>query len=163
VTLLITDRKDAFARVRAKREEIKERFIDPAAFASSEKYEDRLGKILERERIDIIALAGYMRILGKEFVRHFKHRIINIHPALLPSFRGAHAIADAWRAKVKETGATVHFVDEKVDHGPVILQERLKIRSKDSLKTLEVKIHRLEHRVYPRALRQVILRYSRED
>lgn len=153
VTVLITDREDAPVRRRARRKGIKELFVDPAGFVSQAKYEDRLIAVLEQEKIDIVALAGYMRILGKKFVRRFKHRMVNIHPALLPLFRGAHAIEDAYRAGVQETGVTVHFVDEKVDHGPVILQESVRIEKDDSLESLEAKIHCVEHRLYPRVLR----------
>jgi len=153
VSVLITDREDAPVRQRARRKGIKELFVNPAGYVSPEKYEERLISVLKQEKVNIIALAGYMRILGKRFVRRFKHRILNIHPALLPLFKGAHAIKDAYRAGVPETGVTVHFVDENVDSGPIILQEKVRIEKDDSLESLEAKIHCVEHRLYPRALR----------
>jgi phosphoribosylglycinamide formyltransferase-1 len=97
-----------------------------------------------------------MRILSPAFVRHFKHRILNIHPALLPAFPGAHAVHDALQWGAKITGVTVHFVDEEVDHGPVLLQEALAVAPADTEASLLAKLHRVEHRLYPRAI-QVVL------
>ena len=97
-----------------------------------------------------------MRILSPVFVRRFRHRILNIHPALLPAFPGAHAVRDAlaWGAKV--TGVTVHFVDEHVDHGPIILQEAVAIRPRETEVALLARIHRVEHRLYPEAISLVL-------
>ena len=100
-----------------------------------------------------IILAGFMRILSPEFVREFSGKIINIHPALLPAFPGAHAILDAWEAGVSVTGVTVHIVDEEVDHGPILAQEEVHRLPDDTMETLEERIHRTEHKIYKAALK----------
>jgi len=97
-----------------------------------------------------------MRILSPVFVRRFRRRLLNIHPALLPAFPGAHAIRDALRWGAKVTGVTVHLVDEEVDHGPILLQEALAIRPDDTDATLLRRIHALEHRLYPRAIQLLL-------
>ncbi|MBU4419142.1 MAG: phosphoribosylglycinamide formyltransferase, partial [Candidatus Omnitrophica bacterium] len=94
-----------------------------------------------------------MRLLSPDFVKRYRNRIMNIHPSLLPVFKGAQAIRDALSARADSTGVTVHFVDEEIDHGPVILQEKIKIRSKDTLASLEKRIHLLEHKLYPQAIK----------
>lgn len=124
-------------------------------------YKDNGREICEKqiaETIDLtgtnwIVLAGFMRILSEQFVHKYKGRIINIHPALLPLFPGAHGILDAWNAGVQETGVTVHLVDEKVDHGPILAQETVKRNSDDTIETLEAKIHKTEHKLYKQALK----------
>jgi phosphoribosylglycinamide formyltransferase-1 len=98
-------------------------------------------------------MAGYMRMLSPEFVRRYKLKIINIHPSLLPAFKGAQGIKDAFDYGVKVTGVTVHFVDELMDHGPVILQQTLKIEESDTFESLEAKIHKVEHKLYPESVR----------
>lgn len=98
---------------------------------------------------EAMVLAGFMRILGPEAISRFPHRIINTHPALLPSFPGAHAIPEALAHGVKLTGVTIHFVDEEVDHGPIILQEAVPVLLGDSEQTLRQRIQEVEHRVYP--------------
>lgn len=102
-----------------------------------------------------IVLAGYMRILSPAFVARFKHRLINIHPSLLPSFPGAHGIEDAWKYGVKITGVTIHEVDELVDHGAILAQEAVEIEDGDTLKTLEKKIHRVEHKLYKATIKKL--------
>lgn len=104
---------------------------------------------------DWIILAGYMRILSPDFVKRFAGRIINIHPSLLPSFPGAHAITDAWNYGVKVTGVTIHVVDELVDHGEILAQCAVKINGADTPETLEVKIHKIEHRLYKATLKKL--------
>jgi len=152
VVLLVVDRKDAYVRVRAERLEIPQVFVNPLDFLSRRDYEKHLLKVLRQEKIDIVVLAGYMRILSPYFVRNFKNKILNIHPALLPAFKGTHAIERAYKYGVKVTGVTVHFVDDKVDHGPIILQEPVKVDDGDTLEDLERKIHKVEHRLYPQAI-----------
>ncbi len=152
VVLLVVDRKDAYVRVRAERLKIPQVFVNPLDFLSRRDYEKHLLKVLRQEKIDIVVLAGYMRILSPYFVRNFKNKILNIHPALLPAFKGTHAIERAYKYGVKVTGVTVHFVDDKVDHGPIILQEPVKVDDGDTLEDLERKIHKVEHRLYPQAI-----------
>ncbi len=118
--------------------------------------EEAIAKAVDETASDWIVLAGFMRILSPEFVRRFKGRIINIHPALLPAFPGAHGILDAWNAGVPETGVTVHIVDEEVDHGPILAQERIRRTPEDTLESIEAKIHAAEHQLYKRALKEFL-------
>lgn len=153
VTLLLSDKEKAYARTRAKELGIKDIYVNPKEFSSRESFDKQLVKILRKENIGLVVLAGYMRILSPYFVKAFKNKIINIHPALLPSFKGAHAIDDAYKYGVKVTGVTVHFVDEKVDHGPIILQGVVLIKEKMTKDQLETAIHKLEHKLYPQAIK----------
>ncbi len=122
-------------------------------FAGKIDFENEIIRCLEENSIDLIVLAGFMRILGPKLVRRYKNRILNIHPALLPSFKGKDGIKDAFEHGAKITGVTVHFVDEKIDHGPIILQFPVKIEEVDTLEALEAKIHKIEHKIYPEAIR----------
>jgi formyltetrahydrofolate-dependent phosphoribosylglycinamide formyltransferase len=106
-------------------------------------------------RVEWIVLAGYMKILSASFVQKFRGRIVNIHPALLPAFPGAHAIRDALEAAADFTGVTIHIVDEFVDHGAIIAQEEVAIMRGDTEETLASRIHEVEHRLYPRTLQQL--------
>lgn len=119
-----------------------------------EKCEEQIAAAIEETKTDWIVLAGFMRILSPQFVRRFKGRIINIHPALLPKFPGAHGIQDAWNAGVKETGVTVHIVDEEVDHGQILAQASIERTPEDTIETLEAKIHETEHRIYKKTLQE---------
>ncbi|MFA6217915.1 MAG: phosphoribosylglycinamide formyltransferase [Candidatus Omnitrophota bacterium] len=125
-------------------------------FATKKDFEAEIIRGLKEEDVDLIVLAGFMRILSPDFVRRYKNRIINIHPSLLPAFKGAHAIKEAFHYGVKLTGVTIHFVDEKIDHGPIILQTPVAISSKDTLESLEDKIHTLEHSLYPHAIQLLL-------
>jgi len=151
--LLITDKKDAYVRVRAKKIGVLDLFIDPKKFKNRLDFERELIKILKKENIDLIVLAGFMRILSKEFVETFKNKILNIHPAILPAFKGTNAIERTFKYGCKVSGVTVHFVDENVDSGPIILQDIVRINDKMSLKEFEEKIHKLEHKLYPKAIK----------
>jgi len=153
IVLVFSNNKDAFALVRAKKNNIKAVFMDPTRYSSREKYDSKIIEMLEEEKIDLVVLAGYMFLLSQEFVHRFKNKILNIHPALLPSFKGTHGIKDAYRYGVKVTGVTVHFVDEDLDRGPIILQEAVDIDPDDSVEELEGKIHKVEHKIYPEAVK----------
>lgn len=118
--------------------------------------EEAIAKAIEETRSDWIVLAGFMKVLSPKFVRRFKGRIINIHPALLPLFPGAHGIRDAWNAGACETGVTVHLVDEEVDHGPILAQRSVKREPHDTLETLEAKIHAVEHVIYKETLKKFL-------
>lgn len=156
IKLLVCDNTEAYVLKRAQRAKIKAFIVDRRDFLNRKGLEEQILKKLRAEKIDLIALAGFMRILSADFVRRYKNKILNIHPALLPSFKGADAIKDAFRYGVKITGVTVHFVDEEMDHGPIILQEAVKISKGDSLEVLEKRIHRLEHRIYPQAIKLLL-------
>ncbi len=151
--LLICDNPDAFVIRRAQKAGVPVALIRREDFSDRDAFEDALIGALETHTIKGIILAGFMRVLSARFVARYKHRILNIHPSLLPAFKGAHAIRDAFEYGAKVTGVTVHFVDEKVDHGPIILQQAVVIRDNDTLESLEAKIHKTEHALYPEALR----------
>jgi len=151
--LLVCDNPGAGAIGRAKRAGIKLALVERKDFTAKGDFEAKIIEHLEENKIDLIVLAGFMRMLSAEFVEKYKGRILNIHPALLPSFKGEKAIIDAFDYGVKVTGVTVHFVDEKMDHGPIILQAPVKVEESDTLESLESKIHKLEHKLYPEAIR----------
>ncbi len=153
LSLLVCDNPKAGAIGKAKRAKVKVTLIKREDFASIKDFEGRIIQHLKEEDVGLIILAGFMRMLSAEFVREFNGRILNIHPALLPSFKGSKAILDAFEYGVKVTGVTVHFVDEKMDHGPIILQQAVRIEEKDTLESLEAKIHKIEHKLYPEAVR----------
>jgi phosphoribosylglycinamide formyltransferase-1 len=153
LSLLVCDNPKAGAIGKAKRAGVKVALVKREDFSNKKDFEDRIIQHLEENKIDLIVLAGFMCLLSPEFVERYKGRIINIHPALLPSFKGTEGIKDAFDYGVKVTGVTVHFVDEKTDHGPIILQAAIKIEENDTLESLEAKIHKVEHKLYPEAVR----------
>ena len=152
IAVVVSDRAGASALTRARRAGIPAVFVDPTRSSSREAFDHRLLDVLDAYRVRLVCLAGFMQILSPAFVRRFPNRILNIHPALLPAFPGAHAIRDAlaWGAKV--TGVTVHLVDERVDHGPILLQEAVGIRAREAHASLLARVHRVEHRLYPEAV-----------
>lgn len=153
LSLLVCDNPGAAVIGKAKRAGVKVALIKREDCIDKKDFEDKIIRNLEEEGVDLIVLAGFMRLLSQEFVIRYKNKILNIHPALLPSFKGTHSIKDAFDYGVKITGVTVHFVDEKMDHGPIILQAAVKIEEGDTLETLEAKIHKAEHKIYPEAIR----------
>jgi len=153
LALLICDSPKAGAIGRAKRARVKVALVKREDFSTKEDFEARIIQHLEENKIDLIVLAGFMRLLSPGMVIKYKGRILNIHPALLPSFKGTEGIKDAFDYGAKVTGVTVHFIDEEMDHGPVILQQAIKIEEGDTLEALEAKIHKIEHRLYPQAVR----------
>lgn len=152
VVLVFSNNKAAYALERAKRHKIKTACFSPSDFAGREEYDKQIVKMLDCEDIDLVVLAGYMLLLGKHVIECYRNRIINIHPALLPSFKGTHGIKDALEYGVKITGVTVHFVDEGLDSGPIIIQETVSVSQDETLESLEEKIHRVEHAIYPLAV-----------
>ena len=156
IVLVVSDRTDAFALERAGKRNVKAVFLDPLSHTDRAAYDHALRELLESDRIDCVALTGFMRIVGLEVVEAFRGRILNVHPALLPSFPGAHAVADALEWGVKITGVTVHMVDEEVDHGPIVAQELVAVRTDDDWDSLESRIHQAEHRLLPAAVRALV-------
>ena len=153
IVLVLSNNPGAYALERAKKHGIPAVAADHKNFPGREEYEKHVLELLEPYNVDLIALAGFMRILSPHFVRAYKNRIINIHPALLPSFPGMHAAKQALESGVKFTGCTVHFVDEGVDSGPIILQAVVPVRDDDDEESLLERIHGEEHRIYPEALK----------
>ncbi|MEQ3505531.1 phosphoribosylglycinamide formyltransferase [Enterococcus cecorum] len=157
LAFVFSDHHNAYVLERARRLNIKAYSFEVKEFANKAAYEKALLQLLQEQEIDLIVLAGYMRIIGKTLLSHYSNRILNIHPSLLPSFPGLHGIKDAYEYGVKVTGVTVHLVDDGVDTGPIIAQEPVMILPEDSLESLEEKIHQTEHRLYPKVLRDVLL------
>ncbi len=154
--LLVCDKAGAGVLARAEKLKIPFALVDRKQFPSKEAFEAEIIRCLDESGFDFIVLAGYMRILSNEFVLRYWGRIINIHPSLLPAFPGAHGIRDAFEAKVKSTGVTVHFVDTGVDTGPIILQKEVLVMPGDTLESLETRIHAVEYLLYPEALRKLV-------
>ncbi|NLZ92602.1 MAG: phosphoribosylglycinamide formyltransferase [Firmicutes bacterium] len=152
VKLVVSDKKDAYALKRAQQKNIATKTFLPAEFTSREDYDQAIVTYLQDMQIDLVVLAGFMRLLAPLFVAAFPNRIMNIHPSLLPAFPGACGVADALAYGVKVTGCTVHFVDEGMDTGPIILQESLPVYDHDTVESLQQRIHVLEHRLYPQAI-----------
>ena len=150
--LVISDKKDAYALEHARQAGIPAVHLDPKAFPDRESFDKAVVESLKEKKIDFVVLAGYMRLVTGFFLKQFPDRVLNIHPSLLPAFKGTHAIKDAFDGGVKVTGVTVHFVVEEMDSGAIILQEPVRIEHHDSLETLETKIHQVEHRIYPQAI-----------
>jgi phosphoribosylglycinamide formyltransferase-1 len=154
--LMVCDNPKAYALRRARKYDVPVVLLRPRLFKTREDYERVIARILKNEKVDLVILAGFMRILSPFFVRAFRNRILNIHPSLLPAFKGAHAIQDALAAGVPETGVTVHYVTDDLDAGPIILQEKVRILKTDTVKTLETRIHQVEHRLYPLAINKCL-------
>jgi len=149
VVVVISDQPDAFALTRARADNIPAIYIGFQDFPSKEKYEEKVVAVLKQYKVELICLAGYMRVLGANMLEAFPNRIMNIHPALLPAFPGLHAQARAWEHGVRFSGCTVHFVDEGVDTGPIILQAVVPVLAEDTAETLAARILEQEHKIYP--------------
>jgi len=153
IAVVLSNKGDAYGLERARNHGIPAFHVDPKAQESFGHYNTALrDKLLEHD-VELVVLAGYMRLLGVEVLRAFPGRVVNIHPALLPSFAGAHGVPDALAYGVKVTGVTVHFADEEFDTGPIILQECVPIHEGDTEETLFPRIHEVEYRIYPRAIK----------
>ena len=153
ISLVLSNRKDAYGLERAKKAGIKAKYLK----GSLEDYDKRLLEILEEEKIDLIVLAGYLKILDKELVEKFEGRIINIHPSLIPSFSGdgyygMKVHKGVYERGLKLSGATVHFVDEGTDTGPIIIQEAVELNFNDKPEDIQKKVLEIEHRILPRAV-----------
>jgi phosphoribosylglycinamide formyltransferase 1 len=153
VVVVVSDRETAAALERARREGVDAIVLDPKGHGDRAAYDGALTETLERYRPGLVCLAGFMRLLGSTFVRRWSGRLLNIHPALLPSFPGLHPHRQALAYGVKVSGATVHFVDDGVDTGPVILQAGVPVLPDDTEDSLSARILVEEHRLYPDAIR----------
>ena len=156
IVAVISDVPEAAGLERARRRGLRAFAVDRGRFASRREYEAELLRILEEAKPDLICPAGYMRILSPEFVARFRGRILNIHPALLPKFRGLHAQRQALEAGETESGCTVHFVDEGTDTGAVILQRKVPVLAGDTEESLSERILVEEHRAYPEAIVRIL-------
>ena len=151
IKLLIVNRIEAYAIERAKKHNVPYYIIE-SKNKKRHNFDQEMLEILKSNQIEIVVLAGFMRILSKQFISEYKNKIINIHPSLLPKFPGANAHRDAIEAKAKISGCTVHFVDEGVDTGPIIMQESVSVDEDDDEHTLAEKILPIEHKIYPKVL-----------
>ena len=155
LSIVISNTKDTMAVKRAEKHGIKTIFIDPSTYLNSKEYDKALVLKLKEFSIDLICLAGYMRILGEEVIQTFEKKIINIHPSLLPAFPGLNAQKQAINHGVKFSGCTVHFVDLGVDSGPIILQTVVPVYDNDDEKSLSKRILEQEHYLYPKAIKMI--------
>lgn len=152
VVLTISDKAGARALKRAEARKIKALFLNPKDYPGRADYGLALAGALQAQKVDLVVLAGFMRLLAPEFTEAFAGRIMNIHPALLPAFAGLNGVEQALDYGVKVSGCTVHFVDAGLDTGPVILQEAVPVIDGDTAATLHQRIHAAEYRLYPRAI-----------
>jgi phosphoribosylglycinamide formyltransferase-1 len=153
VGVVVSNKADAYGLVRARNHGIPTDVVDHRAFESREAFDARLVEVIRASGAELVCLAGFMRVVTPVFLRAFPHRILNIHPALLPSFPGTHGARQAVQYGVRFSGCTVHFLDEGVDTGPVIVQAVVPVYEDDTEETLAARILKEEHRIYPMAIR----------
>ncbi|MFA7575170.1 MAG: phosphoribosylglycinamide formyltransferase [Arcobacteraceae bacterium] len=152
IKIVISDNEKAYALKRARDNRINTMVFPYKSYKNKENYEDQIINCLKNNYIDLVVLAGYMRLLGSKIINNYRYRIINIHPALLPSFPGLNAQKQALQYGVKISGCTVHFVDEGIDTGPIILQHAVEVKQTDNEETLSDRILKYEHQLLPRAI-----------
>ena len=161
IAVVISNKKDAFALERAKNAGIETLFVNPKEFKSNEEYDKKLIEVIRNYNVDLIVLAGYMRILTASFINAFANKIINIHPALLPDFGGKgmygkYVHEAVLKSGVKESGCTVHFVINEVDAGPIICQKKVPVMSNDTVDSLSKRILMEEHKLLVEAIDKVL-------
>ncbi len=152
IALVISNVAEAYALERGRRHGIEVAFIDPSLHRTSEEFDAAAIDLLRKHEVGLVCLAGFMRLLSPHFIREYRNRIMNIHPALLPAFPGLHAQRQALRYGAKVSGCSVHFVDEGVDTGPIIIQSVVPVLDDDTEETLSTRILAYEHQIYPRAI-----------
>ena len=152
VAFVFSDHRDAYVLERAEKLGVPALAFDVKEFDNKAAYEDAIVALLEQYDIDLVCLAGYMKIVGPTLLKAYEGRIINIHPAYLPEFPGAHGIEDAWEAGVSQSGVTIHWVDSGVDTGQVIKQVRVPRLADDTIDSFEARIHDHEYQLYPEVL-----------
>ncbi len=153
IRAVIANRADAYGLQRARQAGIDTRVLDHKAFAGREAFDAALIESIDAFAPDLVVLAGFMRILSPAFVRHYEGRLLNIHPSLLPKYKGLHTHQRALQAGDREHGCSVHFVTEELDGGPLVVQAVLAVQPGDSLDSLTQRVHQQEHRIYPLAVR----------
>ncbi|PIZ76394.1 phosphoribosylglycinamide formyltransferase [Candidatus Peregrinibacteria bacterium CG_4_10_14_0_2_um_filter_38_24] len=159
LAVVVSNKEDAYALERAKSQGYKAIFVNPKDL-TREEFDEKVAGILEENKVDLVVLIGYMRILSPNFVRKFPHKIINVHPALIPKFSGKNFFGSNVHSAVlaageKETGMTIHYVDEEVDAGEIILQKKCEVLPTDTPETLKEKVQALEKKWYPEIIRQL--------
>lgn len=156
VEILVSDNPLSLAVERARSENIDVFTFNPKNYSSKKDYEIEILKTLEEKQVELLVLAGYMRIIGETLLKKYPNQIINIHPSLLPKFKGKNAIEKAIAASEKILGVTVHYVNQELDSGKIIMQESLDVTKLSSKEDIEAKIHEIEHRIYPKAIKKVL-------
>ena len=156
ISLILSNVPDAYALERGKKHGLESVFLDPKSFSNRDDYEKQMIELLQTKSIDLVCLAGFMRILGKKFIEAFSGKIINIHPSLLPAFPGLNVQEKALQHGVRFSGCTVHFVNEEVDGGAIISQAVVPILDADDTQSLSNRILEQEHIIYPEAIRLII-------
>lgn len=162
IQCLVCDNPKAYVIERAQQANINVLVLSPNDCASRKQWEEEILNFLQVNQVDFIVLAGFMRIIGEDILNYYPQRIINIHPSLLPAFPGRTSIADAYKAKVSETGVTIHYVDAGIDTGEIITQESLAIQPNWTLEDLEEEIHAIEHRLYPITIQETLNKIKKE-
>ncbi len=152
VRVVISNRADAYGLVRARKHGVPTEIVDHGKFPSREAFDQHLIERFKVQQVELVVLAGFMRLLSADFVHAFSNRIMNIHPALLPAFPGLHVQRKAVEAGVRFSGCTVHFVNEECDQGPIIIQAVVPVFPDDSEDSLSARILKEEHRIYPKAI-----------
>jgi phosphoribosylglycinamide formyltransferase-1 len=152
ISVVISNKRDAYALERGRNHGISTVFLDPSRCDNAE-YDRKILEVLKQYEIDLLLLAGYFQLLGPEIIEAYRNKILNIHPSLLPSFKGLHAQMKAFEYGVKVAGCTVHFVDEGLDSGPIVLQSCVPVLQGDTEETLTARILEQEHIIYPEAVR----------
>lgn len=155
VEFLFSDKREAYVLERAENLEVTSYTFELKEFEDKVAYEQAIVDLLDQHQIDLVVLAGYMKIVSETLLNAYEGRIINIHPAYLPEFPGAHGIEDAWQAGVDQSGVTVHWVDSGVDTGQIIKQVRVPRLPEDTLETFEARIHEAEYALYPEVIREL--------
>jgi phosphoribosylglycinamide formyltransferase-1 len=156
ICLVVSDKRDAYVLKRAQTAGIETFSFSPKEYKSKEEYETDILAKLRGHGVEFIILAGYMRLIGPTLLDEFPGRIVNIHPSLLPAFPGKDAIGQAFAAKVKVSGVTVHYVDEGMDTGPIIAQEAVPVFENDTREALQQRIQAVEHELYPNVLEEIL-------
>ena len=155
IVQVVSSRPDAYGIERAKAAGLPVLVLNRAAYADPLAADERIADALKEAGAEYVVMAGYMRKVTPVLLDAYPNRVLNLHPALLPSFKGAHAIAEAFAAGVKVTGVTVHFANEDYDKGPIVAQRAVEVREDDTQDTLEARIHEVEHELYPQVIRLI--------
>lgn len=153
IALVVSNNNEAYALERARRAGLETLAVDAKDFKSKEDFDKEIAENLKKRGVELVALAGYMRLLTPYFIKKYRNRILNVHPALLPAFKGKNGVKDALDYGAKITGPTVHFVTEEIDGGPIISQTAVSIKDCDTEETLRERIHKKEHKIYTKAIK----------
>jgi phosphoribosylglycinamide formyltransferase-1 len=155
IKAVISNKKDAYGLIRAKEQHIPTECLPHQDYPNREAYDEALIQCIDKYQPQLIVLAGFMRILSPHFIQHYPNQIINIHPALLPKYQGLNTHRRVLEAKELEHGVTIHVVTEDLDAGPILAQQSIPVLSEDTIETLEARIHKLEHQLYPKVIHEI--------